>query len=161
MVELQNKIFNIVVIVVVLLFLILFAVNAAYWNRIRNSPIETTPVTRDEANVQFWLNIVWLIIAIIVLIYAIVDIFYSAPTVAYSTTTVIGDSAGCPLIKQEIPPPALAPVCPFVRQEITPPVVSPVCPFVRQEIEAPACPIARRTEVSTNATPLYMLPKRI
>lgn len=146
MVQLQNKIFNIVVIIVVLLFLILFAVNAAYWNRIRNNIIETTPVTRDEANIQFWLNIVWIIVAVAIIIYAIVDIFYQRQTAVVATGT-------SPLSNHIV----VAESCPIPKKEI----VTQSCLQVRPEAVGQTCPITRPTGIASNATPLYMLPKNI
>lgn len=71
----QTRIFYIVVTIVAILFIILFAINAYQWNKIRNSLTETTPVSRNEANVQFWLNIIWIIIGLALLAGALVALF--------------------------------------------------------------------------------------
>lgn len=69
------RVFPIVVIVIAVLFIILFIVNVYQWNRIRTSTTETSPVARSEANVQFWLNLIWIFVALGLLAYAFVALF--------------------------------------------------------------------------------------
>ena len=76
------KVFPIVVIVLGVLFIILFAVNVYQWNRIRNNLTETAPVARSEANVQFWLNLIWIFVVLALIAYAFYDLFAPKKPVA-------------------------------------------------------------------------------
>ena len=67
-------------IIVILLFLILFIVNAWYWSRIYFNNVETTPVTRSEAGWLFALNAIWSVVALGLLIYSIVALVRTQKT---------------------------------------------------------------------------------
>ena len=68
------RVFTIVAIIIAILFIIVFGVNAYYWNQIRNST-SATPVSQTTANSMFWVNIIWLVIGFVLLIWAFADLF--------------------------------------------------------------------------------------
>jgi hypothetical protein len=81
--------FRIIIIIALIAFLVLFIANAVYYNKLKNG--NCTAVSNSQANMMFWLNLIWAIIVGIVLIWAIVRIFIrpkpSANAAARSLTT--------------------------------------------------------------------------
>jgi hypothetical protein len=65
--------FRIIIIIALIAFLVLFIANAVYYNKLRNG--NCTAVTNSEANLMFWLNLIWCVVVGIMLIWAIVRIF--------------------------------------------------------------------------------------
>ena len=106
-----DKVFLIVLIIVSLLFIVIFGYNAYLYNRIRINTDETTPVNRAEANTLFWLNIIWIVVALAVLVWTIIKLIgafsqVKAPAPVYIHKPVLTQApvlAQQPVVIQQVP----------------------------------------------------------
>lgn len=65
--------FGIILIIALILFITLFIANAYYWNKLRGSG--SVNVSTSQAEMMFWLNVIWIFVAGIILIWTIIRMF--------------------------------------------------------------------------------------
>jgi magnesium-transporting ATPase (P-type) len=65
--------FGIILIIALILFITLFIANAYYWNKLRGSG--SVNVSASQANMMFWLNVIWIFVATIILIWTLIRMF--------------------------------------------------------------------------------------
>jgi magnesium-transporting ATPase (P-type) len=119
MADTERRAFLIFTIVVCILFIFLFGYNLYSWNRLRTNNVETSPVNRSEANVLFWLNLVWIVVALALLIWAIYEATQSFKANKVPEYKILN------VPKQQMP--AMVPSV----QPVAPPVVSQVIPLYK------------------------------
>lgn len=128
----ERRAFLIFTIIVSILFIFLFGYNVYSWNRIRTNTTETNPVNRSEANVLFWLNLIWILVSVALLIWAVYEATQTFGTKTNTEYKIVS------MPKQTIPvtspvmnvTPSVAPVM-NVSPSIAPPVVSQVIPLYK------------------------------
>lgn len=126
----EVRAFLITVIVVCILFIFLFGYNAYSYNRIRTNLIEVGAIARAEANALFWLNIIWIFVALAILMWA-----------AYEATAI-----SKPVLAN-----AYVPV-PKVQQPVYVPTVAPAMPMMPRMPVAAPIPLYK---VNAEPTPIY------
>jgi len=93
--------FSIIIIVFILLFLVLFIINAVYWNKLRSSGCGTA-VSASQANLYFWLNLIAALLAAIILIWAIVRMFIRPKPDIQKLAKISSAGAAPPVVFQPV-----------------------------------------------------------